>query len=839
MKRSRSPSYLRGSLSPIAACLLTVVVACASDERARLYRASEVPPAGMYVETPPALYDVTPEGQRTVPITEQGIRELKFLGPSLVEDGEGALKGVNFSVYSQRAEKVQLLLFDHPNADQPTRTFEMSRKGDVWNVFVEGVGLGQAYGYVAFGPNWRHDPAWYPGSALGFVADVDFAGNRFNPNKLLFDPYCKALTRDHDWSMGSLGTGAQRAQSTYGAATKCVIVKSKHVWGELEVAYRESRRDENWVGHRWNDLILYEVHPKGFTANSASGVVHPGTYRGFGEKADYFKELGITAVELLPPFEKPLDGGYWGYNTISFFAPELSYASRRAREEVIDEFKWMVEELHKRGIEVILDVVYNHSGEGGLWREKIYQQAGVQRPWDLDPEETASLYSFRGLDNASYYALPPENPREYCDYTDVGNTMRCNGTPMKRLIIDSLRYWVRDMHVDGFRFDLAPALGARDQEWVNCPTSARGGLGIVWDAQNTVVKEIVDDPVLLAHNTRIIAEPWGAGGYPVGQFPRSGSRDTVGWAEWNASFRDWAKAIVNDDAATIQNARGNDGGNVLTGTSRLYGDDGRRPYHAINYVTIHDGFTMFDLVTYPQKVNDCSPLNPVCCTDPLSSWCDEARKSGTDDNISRDWGSEELKRQMMRNFFTLIMVAHGTPMLYGGDEWLRTQLGNNNTYTPEADNAYSWHDWGAWLSRDERVRMFDFVKNLTQLRKAHAYALAPDRYDTIPMDWKSPANGPADWNSRQLMVVFPDRSRGPEVAILINMGAAQVTFTLPAGKRWKRLLDTQAGFDTLGYLNDNKLPLRQSANISLKQPVQLPADSYDVLPRTIVVLEAS
>ncbi len=812
--------------------LVVLAVACASDDRPRLYTAWELPPEGSLVEAPPALYDPATDAPRMVPITAEGIRSLHFLGPTIVSDADGKPLGVNFALYSQRAEKVRLLLFDHPDADQATRTFEMTRTGDVWNVFVEGVGLGQLFGYVAWGPNWKYDEDWFPGSPEGFVADVDFAGNRFNPNKLLFDPYCKAFTRDHDWSKGSAGTGPFRAQSTYGAAMKCVIVKSKHVWGEQERVFRESRRDENWAGHRWQDLILYEVHPKGFTANSASGVLHPGSYRGFGEKADYLKELGITAVELLPPYEKPLDGGYWGYNSLSFFAPELSYSWRRQREEVIDEFKWMVEELHKRGIEVIVDVVFNHTGEGGLWREKIYQQS-QSAPWNLDPQEIASLYSYRGIDNAAYYALPPTNNREYCDYTGVGNTVRCNYPVMKRLMIDSLRYWVRELHIDGYRFDLAPALGARDLEWNNCPTSQnkQNTSGIWWDPSGTIIQEIIDDPVLLAENTRIIAEPWGGGGHPLGQFPRSTTRPNVGWGEWNAWFRDWARSFVNWDDWGISN-RDIDGGNVMTGTSRLFQGNGRRPYHAVNFVTIHDGMTMYDLVSYNQKVNDCSPLNPVCCTAPLSAFCDEAKRSGTDDNRSRNWGGEDTKRQIMRNFFTLLMVAHGTPMLFGGDEWLRTQLGNNNTYTPEADNPYSWHDWGAWQSRDERVRMFEFVKNMNRFRKERADLFAAVDWGSVTFEWKAPNGGAVDWAGKTLMMYYPGK-----LAVLINMSPNTVSFTLPGGGQWKRLVDTQAYFDTTAYLSMSSLPLRQSQNVTLDNPVVLPTAEYGVAPRSIVIVE--
>jgi glycogen operon protein len=410
---------------------------------------------------------------------------------------------------------------------------------------------------------------------------------------------------------------------------------------------------------------------------------------------------------------------------------------------------------------------------------------------------------------------------------------------MKRLIIDSLRFWVREMHVDGFRFDLAPALGAKDEAWTNCPTSSneQTNMGITWDPSDTVVQDIVNDPVLLAMNTRFIAEPWGAGGYPVGQFPTSTAQQGIAWAEWNGSFRDWAREWVKDDAAGIQNGRG-DGGNVLLGTSTLYQGNGRKPFHSINYVTIHDGFTMYDLVSYDAKVNDCSPLNPICCTDPLSTYCDEAKKSGTDDNISKNWVDEDLKRQIMRDFFTLIVVAQGTPMIEGGDEWMRTQLGNNNTYTPEADNPYSWHDWGAWLARDEKNRMHDFVKNVLQFRKDHAWALAPTDYGQVVPTWLSPTGGTPDWaNGRQLMVSYAGDGTHKAFVVMMNMGTGTVQFNVPGGGQWRKLIDTQSYFDTADYLNTNMLPLRTSQNISLQATDAIPGNSYGVSTRSIVVLE--
>ena len=394
------------------------------------------------------------------------IEALKTLGPTLVD------KGINFSVYSEAAERIEVLLFDDPESERPTRQFPLQRFGDVWNIYVEGIGVGQHYGYIAFGSNWKYDEKWVPGQITGFVADVDETGARFNPNKLLFDPYGKALHRDHDWSKGSVASGPKRTEVTYGASAKTVVVKSAYTWSDTETAWRDQRQDENWVGHKWSDLIIYETHPKGFTASPASGVQHPGTYLGIAEKADYFKDLGVNAVELMPIHEKPLDGGYWGYATLSFFAPEISYSSRQKLNEVMDEFKGMVDALHQRGIEVILDVVYNHTGEGGFWRNKLEFDLSPDPSTDsavvnFDPKEVAGLYSYRGLDNAAYYGLSPDN-QTYWNNTGVGNEMRTNHRPFRKLTIDSLRYFVEEFHVDGFRFDLAPVLGEKDKDYNTC-----------------------------------------------------------------------------------------------------------------------------------------------------------------------------------------------------------------------------------------------------------------------------------------------------------------------------------------------------------------------------------
>ncbi len=791
---------LRSRARLVVATLLTGL-ACAPDGGVRLYRAAPLAPS----------------------FTEASVQAMDTLGPTLVD------RGVNFSVFSSRAERVELLLFADPESDLPTRQFPMTRVGDVWNVFVEGVGLGQAYGFIAWGPNWKHTDDWYPGSISGFLADVDAAGNRFNPNKLLFDPYCRAFHRDHDWSKGSLASGPKRTEVTYGASAKCVVVKSQYAWSENEDTWRQKRQDPNWVGHRWNDVIIYEVHPKGFTASPASGVRHPGTFLGIAEKADYLKALGITAVELLPIHEKPLDGGYWGYQTLSFFAPELSYATKNLRESVIDEFKAMVDALHQRGIEVFLDVVYNHTGEGGLWREKIQDDFSPDPlgTYNFDPKEVASLYSYRGLDNAGYYALSKDN-QIYWNNTGVGNQTRPNAPAMRRLIRDSLRFYAEEMHIDGFRFDLAPILGEKDLDYNN------------WDdPKRTVLQDIIDDPVLQKYNTRIIAEAWSAGGnygVRVSAFPKATSKPDTAWGEWNGAFRDFWRSFINDDAWKLNSEAWNlyndapeDGAFFLSGSARYYQPNGRRPYHSTNFITIHDGFTMYDLFSYDMKANKCGPLNPVCCEAPLSAFCD--RDSGENNNRSRNWNDEAAKRQAMRNAFVALLVAQGTPMILGGDEWMRTQLGNNNAYSTGADSAFNWFDWGSWSANPDRVRMFDFVRQLIRVRKDHAYAFAPADYGaSAPFAWKTKDNAnKTTWADKTLLWHFFDKTRGPELAVLFNGETSAVPFTLPAGRAWKRLIDTQPAFDTSGLV---------SGNASTDAPVDVPGSSYVVPARTFVILEA-
>ena len=780
------------------------------------------------------LYKTSPKPEAW---TDAEIANLDHAGPTIVE------KGVNFGVFSARAERVEVLLFDDPESPRPAKRFPMVKFGDVWNLYVEGVGVGQHYGYVAWGPNWTYEAEWYPGSLKGFHADVDAQGNRFNPNKLLIDPYAKAIHRDHDWSKGSAASGPARNESTWAAAPKGVVVVSDHAWSANESTWRDGRQQNDLAGHDWNQTIIYEVHPKGFTAETASGVDHPGSYRGIGEKAAYLKDLGVTAVELLPVHEKPVDGGYWGYWSLSYFAPENTYSFTKDPNEILDEFKFMVDELHKNDIEVILDVVYNHTGEGGLWRERIYQDDISVDPatssTNLDPKEVASVQMSRGLDNASYYALKAGN-QEYWNNTGVGHQTRPNNTPMRRLIMDSLRFYAEELHVDGFRFDLAGILGEKDLDFNN------------WDdPANTVLQQIADDPILQKYNTRIIAEPWTAGGNYgalIGAYPASSTKANTGWGEWNGRFRDWWRSIANIDSWELNSLEGTlDGGGALTGSSVQYDWNGRQPYHAVNFVTSHDGFTMYDMMSYGTKVNGCSPLNPVCCDSPASPWCEYDH--GEDNNRSKDWGSdaagEAFKRQQMRNLFAAMLVSHGTPMLLGGDEWMRTQLGNNNAYSTGADNAYNWFRWGDWEANDERHRMHDFVRDMIAFRKTHEYAFAPLEYgESAPFAWKNPANGPmagADWDGRAMMVHYYEPASGPEILVILNFVRTDVTFTLPGGRTWRRVIDTQSYFDdptvAVPYAGLASAP-RDSHNVNLAAPVEILTADYVAKGTSIVILQA-
>ena len=778
-----------------------------------------------------------------------------ILGPTITD------KGVNFAVYAKNAMRVEVLIFDtnNPDTDQPVIRIPMTKdkESGIWTQFVYGIGVGTHYGYIAFGPNWPYSEEFKPGTSKGFITDCDEEGNRYNPNKLLLDPYARRISHDFDWfSGGNPASGSARAISDWKGAAKSVVIKSEYEWSENEKIWRENRmKGDAFEGHAQSDVIYYEAHPKGFTMRALDDVQNPGTWKGIGEKAPYLKELGITALELLPVAEKPDDGGYWGYNTIAFFAPEQRFATPNNQKKtngVHDEFKEMVDKLHQNGIEVILDVVYNHTGEGGFWRSKVQDPAnsyGSQA--DFDDKTALTIYSFRGLDNKNYYHLKKDSNGKrnqvYVDEPGVGNQFRCNNAPGRRLILDNLRFWVEEMHVDGFRFDLAPALGVHE-DWVTDDGDTRENNGVAWmqESNATVLQDIVDDPILNKYHTRLVAEPWG-GYYVNGCFPKSQTDDTKGWGEWNGRFRDMMRDFVNNDGVKLNKEenlapdwqRHINLGNLLTGSSNMFKDsNGRKPYHSVNVITVHDGFTLYDVESYWQKNNLCSMLNPLCCSDPYNAFC--KTDNGSTDNRSRNWCQkdcgdngcnenkdsqgmckdayhEELKRQMIRNLFTLLMISQGTPLILGGDEYMRTQYGNNDAYSDSADNEWNWFRWGDWTSNKANVRMHDFVRDLIKIRKQYKEFLALNEYNTPVQWWWPDGCGNVEsgcWDGKAVGMYYPATEKTKALYVMINMENDDRVFHLPEGS-WSILLDTQRYYDSDEYLKGEGIDDSTTNNIWL------------------------
>ena len=562
-------------------------------------------------------------------------------------DGEG----VNFALFSENATAVELCLFHHTQDDRESHRIRLDECTDqVWHVYLPEVRPGQLYGYRVSGP---YDP---------------FAGHRFNHHKLLIDPYAKALTGIVKWSDAMFGYRLGDPQgdlsmderNNAGNVPKCVVVDQAFSWGS-----------DRLLQTPWAQTVIYEVHVKGFTMQHPDVPDHlRGTYEGLTSPAviKYLQELGVTAIELLPIhhfvndkflIDKGLTN-YWGYNSIGYFSPDIRYSAYPKEGRKVYEFKTMVKTLHSAGIEVILDVVYNHTGEGN----------------HLGP-----TLSFRGIDNAAYYRLSPDNPRYYMDYTGCGNTLNVRHPRTLQMIMDSLRYWVCDMHVDGFRFDLASAL-ARELHDV--------------DRLSAFFDIIHQDPIL--SQVKLIAEPWdlGEGGYQVGNFP-------PGWAEWNGKYRDVVRRYWTGDNGLLGELASR-----VAGSSDLYGLSGRQPYASINFVTAHDGFTLHDLVSYNHKHNEANG---------------EGNRDGTDDNDSWNCGAEGptddpaiqvLRERQKRNFFATLLLSQGVPMMCGGDEIGRTQSGNNNAYCQ--DNPLSWFDWNLTKSQ---LEILAFVRQLITIKKEH------------------------------------------------------------------------------------------------------------------------
>jgi len=658
-------------------------------------------------------------------------------------------EGTNFSLFSENAERVELCLFD--DDDTETRIELTERTAFNWHCYLPGVGPGRRYGYRVHGP---YDP---------------ISGRRFNPAKLLVDPYAKAIEGPVLWNRAntlpyppSFDEDAdliQDGENSAPAIPKCLVVDPRFDW-----------EDDVSPATPWHDTVIYEVHVKGFTQRH-HGVRDDlrGTYAGLAseEALAYFRDLGVTAVELLPVHhiadesflhERGLTN-YWGYSSIGYLAPHALYAATGRHGEQLREFKGMVKALHGAGIEVILDVVYNHTAEGN----------------HLGP-----MLAFKGVDNQSYYRLMSEAPRYYQDFTGTGNSLNPVHPSVLRLIMDSLRYFVIDCHVDGFRFDLASALAREFYEV---------------DRLSAFFDTIHQDPVL--SQVKLIAEPWdvGPGGYQVGNFP-------VLWAEWNGMYRDTMRDFWRAQANVAQFA------SRFTGSSDLYQSDGRAPFASINFVTAHDGFTLRDLVSYNQKHNEANG---------------EHNRDGTDDNRSWNCGVEgetddaavtALRVRQRRNFLATLFLSQGVPMILGGDELGRTQHGNNNAWCQ--DNELSWFDWDA-----ADGELVDFVRRLIRLRREHPvfrrasfFTGTSVRGSGLPDVWWFRKDGrrmtQRDWQQpdAHTLGVFlngreiPERTQhGEEIVddsflLLFNASATPIEFILPTrrfGRAWTVELATGEG----------------------------------------------
>jgi isoamylase len=678
--------------------------------------------------------------------------------------------GTNFSLFSEVAERVELCLFDEAGGE--VRLDLPERTALCWHGYVPNVRPGQRYGFRVHGP---YDPR---------------RGLRCNPAKLLLDPYARAIEGDVRWSraifpyqLGDPGLDLVPDRADSGPfMPKSVVIDPWFVWD-----------DDRRLRIPWHETIIYEVHVKGFTR------CHPevppelrGTYAGLAtpEAIVHFKRLGVTAVELLPVHQFVHDHrlvqlglrNYWGYNSIGYFAPHNEYSSSGQRGEQVQEFKRMIKTLHEAGIEVILDVVYNHTAEGN----------------HLGP-----MLSFRGIDNTAYYRLD-DDPRFYRDYTGTGNSLNMRHPHVLQLIMDSLRYWVLEMHVDGFRFDLAATL-ARELHDV--------------DRLSAFFDLVQQDPVL--SQVKLIAEPWdvGEGGYQVGNFP-------VLWSEWNGKYRDTVRDLWRGQPATLA-----DFGYRFTGSSDLYQADGRRPYASINFVTCHDGFTLEDLVSYNQKHNQANGEDNRDGENDNRSWnC--GVEGPTDDPIVR-----ALRDRQKRNFLATLLLSQGVPMILAGDEMGRTQQGNNNAYCQ--DNEISWLDWE---HRDEQL--LEFTAQLIRLRRDHPvfrrrrwFLGRPIRGEAMTdIAWFKPDGNPMtdqDWNdgfARSLAVFLngdeiasPDprgrKLRDDSFFVLFNAHDQSLRFILPKGpygRRWMRILDTANPLPRF-YRAGGQVPVEERSLVVLRK----------------------
>jgi len=677
--------------------------------------------------------------------------------------------GVNFALFSANARGVELCLFREEGDTEEAARIQLTERTDqVWHCYLPDARPGQYYGYRVHGPYEPH------------------AGLRFNPAKLLIDPYAKAITGAILWSNDlfaykvgpTLDDREPDLDNSAGGVPKSVVIDSAFTWG-----------DDAPLNVPYNRTVIYECHVRGMTMR------HPdvpaelrGTYLGLcsDPMLEYFQSLGVTALEFLPVHQFVVDRhlaergltNYWGYNTIGFFAPDVRYATRGLGNQVY-EFKTMVKTLHQAGLEVILDVVYNHTGEGN----------------HLGP-----TLSLKGIDNAAYYRLEPENPRFYTDFTGTGNSLNMQHPRTIQLVMDSLRYWVDEMHVDGFRFDLAPVL-ARELYDV--------------DKLSAFFDIMQQDPTLA--RIKLIAEPWdvGPGGYQVGNFP-------VRWTEWNGKYRDAVRKFWRGEPGEVSEMASR-----LAGSSDIFSGSDRGVYASINFITAHDGYTMRDLVSYEQKHNEANGEN---------------NQDGHNDNLSRNWGVEgetddakvvDLRYRLMRSFLATLAFSQGVPMLAHGDELGRTQGGNNNAYAQ--DNEITWVDWEL---TEEQKKLNAFVRKLLALRQAHPVLrrrhffrgapvagsdqkdvtwIRPDGKEFTDIDWRNP-------EARVLGMLIDGAATdevderghavsGDTLLLVLNAGDTPVSFTLPTlpgeGKIWVTMVDTAR--DEVAVVNGGALDVEAHA----------------------------
>lgn len=638
--------------------------------------------------------------------------------------------GINFALFSRNATNVTLVLF-LPGIETEIAAFPLdetyNRTGDIWHAFISGLNPGIEYAYRIEGP--------------------DYPPHNFEPDVLMADPYAIALNGTNKW-----GDEDQKNADTF---RRAILVNPEYDW-----------EFDQPINRPLSDSIIYEMHVRGFTQDKSSKVEHPGTFKGVIEKIPYLKDLGITAVELLPVTEfdeldneriNPADEtrlhNFWGYHPLSFFAPKAGYAANKVPGSEVNEFKDMVKALHAAGIEVILDVVFNHSGEG---------------------DHKGPAISFKGIDNSIYYMLSPDH--NHMNFSGCGNTMNCNHPHVRNFILSSLRYWVTEMHVDGFRFDLASILGrSQDGSVLSSPP---------------LLEQIAGDPVLA--DTKLIAEAWDAAGlYQVGSFPNWGR-----WAEWNGRFRDDIRSFVRGEFGYTKHLA-----TRLAGSADLY-QSGREPGHGINFITSHDGFSLADLVAYNDKHNEANG---------------EENNDGDNHNLSWNCGEEgvtenpeiqKLRERQIRNFVTLLILSRGVPMILSGDEVGRTQNGNNNAYCQ--DNALSWMDWDQLKINSS---LHHFFQVLIKFRKEHELL----RHNSFVVNnglgaqitWHGQQLGQPDWGDESCSLAMhlaghTENGESDDIYLIANAHWEDLKFDLPKlnKKKWFRFVDTSlSGFSAITDLD--------------------------------------